>query len=262
MGVLGTVYTAVVMGVRYFDGSYTPGGKYFAAISDSNKPLFQGTGALNPMALLLVSMLSTAFVAHFNAPKFYNELKDKTVPRYNTVVSAAFLAAVSLVAVMTLFPFLTFGGNSQGFILNNYATTDKLATLCRVAISISILGGYPLCFMPAKNGILQLLGLKNPTNKQMTLSSVLLLTAFTVVGVVLRDLGFVVSFGGAVLGSMLVFIFPTTMWISKAKSDIKKGIKLPTWRKAEMGVNYAIAVLGVILAVLGGSLSVLKSFVW
>lgn len=57
------------------------GGRFFAGLAETAQPVFSGSGALNPLALILVSMLSTAFVAHFNAPKFYAELKDKSVRR-------------------------------------------------------------------------------------------------------------------------------------------------------------------------------------
>ena len=40
--------------------------------------------------------------------------------------------------------FLTFGGAADGYILNNYATTDSLAQLARLAIGGSIVTTYPL----------------------------------------------------------------------------------------------------------------------
>lgn len=43
--------------------------------------------------------------------------------RFNTVVGSSFAAAISLVVIMTLFPFLTFGGACKSFILNNFATS-------------------------------------------------------------------------------------------------------------------------------------------
>lgn len=55
------------------------------------------------------------------------------------------------------------------------------------------------------------------------MGTALLLGMFTAIGVLLTDLGFVVSFGGAVLGSALVFIFPTMMWIAQSKKDAKWG---------------------------------------
>lgn len=64
---------------------------------------------------------------------------------------------------------------------------------------------------------------QNPTETQRKIGTTLLLAAFTAVGVTLTDLGFVVSFGGAVLGSGVVFIFPTMMWISKCRTDAKNG---------------------------------------
>ncbi|CAN0465839.1 unnamed protein product, partial [Scytosiphon promiscuus] len=91
------------------------------------------------------------------------------------------------------------------------------------AIASSIVGGYPLVFMPAKTGALALFGISDPTETQRKVGTTLLLAMFTAIGVLLTDLGFVVSFGGAVLGSALVFIFPTMMWISKCKKDVKWG---------------------------------------
>ncbi|CAM9556902.1 unnamed protein product [Hapterophycus canaliculatus] len=98
--------------------------------------------------------------------------------------------------------------------------------------------------------------MQDPTETQRKVGTTLLLAMFTAIGVLLTDLGFVVSFGGAVLGSALVFIFPTMMWISKCKKDVKWGKPL----KAEVMANYVIAGLGVSLAVLGGGLSIKKSF--
>ncbi|CAM9750577.1 unnamed protein product [Ascophyllum nodosum] len=259
-GVLGTVYTAAVMGIRYFDKSYAEGGRFFAGLVESARPVFSGSGALKPLALILVSMLSTAFVAHFNAPKFYTDLKDKSVKRYNTVVASSFTAAIGFVVVMTLFPYLTFGGACKSFILNNYATSDRLATSCRVAIATSIVGGFPLVFMPAKNGALSLFGINEPSESQRKVGTALLLAAFTAIGVFLTDLGFVVSFGGAVLGSSLVFIFPALMWITKCRKEAQKGVTFKGWRRAELVADHFVAGLGVVLAVLGGGLSIKKSF--
>ncbi len=40
------------------------------------------SAAINRLTLILISMLSTGFIAHYNAPKFFNELKHRTVQRY------------------------------------------------------------------------------------------------------------------------------------------------------------------------------------
>ncbi|KAG5192010.1 transmembrane amino acid transporter protein-domain-containing protein [Tribonema minus] len=235
VGIAGTLYTAGVMALRYFDGSYALGGRFFnAAASAAKGPLFTGSAALNPLSLILVSMLSTSFIAHYNAPKFYHELKDKTVPKYNTVVGTSFGASILLFVVMTVFPFLTFGGHSSGLILNNYANGDNLATMCRLAIGASIVFGYPLTFITTREGVFSALGVTKPTKTQIRVATVAILSALTGCAMVLRNLGFVVAFGGALLGSAIIYVFPAVMWVGKCKGDMKRGDKLTGWRKVNL----------------------------
>ena len=79
-------------------------------------------------------MLSTSFIAHFNAPTFYAELKNTNMKRFNTVVNTAFGASIVTFIFMMSMGFLTFGGNCAGFVLNNYASNDVLASFARLAI--------------------------------------------------------------------------------------------------------------------------------
>ena len=65
---------------------------------------------------------------------------------------------------------------------------------------------------------------QEPSESQHKVGTALLLAAFTAIGVFSTDLGFVVSFGGAVLGSSLVFIFPALMWITKCRKEARKGV--------------------------------------
>ena len=87
LGIMGMAYTTIAMAVRYFSGSYgVPDGK-FLADGGIVAPVFGNKGALsalNPSCFILISMLSTAYMAHFNAPKFYIELENNTIERFNT----------------------------------------------------------------------------------------------------------------------------------------------------------------------------------
>jgi hypothetical protein len=94
LGVLGMGYTALAMTLRYLDGTYTmPDGVLAQELSISLQPAFGNKGwqsVFTPDALILVCMLSTAYMAHFNAPKFYLELKQNTMPRFHAVVASSF----------------------------------------------------------------------------------------------------------------------------------------------------------------------------
>ena len=87
-------------------------------------------------------MLSNAYIAHFNAPKFFYELKDRTLGRFNQVVGWSFGASVLLYSIISGLGFLTFGAASNGLILNNYSTKDVLMGFSRIAVALSVIGRY------------------------------------------------------------------------------------------------------------------------
>jgi amino acid permease len=147
LGIIGMVYTGVAMAVRYLGGGYklagpvAGAGEFLGGVAQNMQPSFGSVGAsgvLNPKSFILLCMLSTAFMSHFNAPKFYVELKDNTIKRYNTVVGTSFAAAIAIFIAITSMGFLTFGANSSGLILNNYSMGDKIMGFSRIAVAVSI----------------------------------------------------------------------------------------------------------------------------
>jgi len=179
------------MVVRLFDGSYAPGGRFFTDLV--LKPSFQQRGGYKIASInsfVLLSMLSTSFVAHYNAPAFYNELKDASMERFNTVIKGGFLASILLFCLIMSVGFLTFGGSSLGFVLNNYSGKDFLATAARLAIGVALITGYPFTFSALRDGIMDILKIKNEERNKVfvpiTLTSLSVLTALALV---LKDVG-------------------------------------------------------------------------
>ena len=169
LGIIGMGYTALAMGYRFLTKSYAfPAGKFLADISTTLQPSFGNIGAagvFNPSSFILICMLSTAYMAHFNAPKFYIELKNNTIKRYNTLVSTSFAISIASYVVMAAFGFLTFGGASSGLILNNYSNKDVLMGLSRVAVAVSIVFRY-VSFYSKCDAAQFLLYLPNKRNDQ------------------------------------------------------------------------------------------------
>jgi hypothetical protein len=157
--------TALFVWFRKFDASYAVGGKFYELIAESSRPAFAAATAarplVNPSIFVLISMLATAFLAHYNAPKYYKELAtpaDGTSKQkaFNVVCAGAFGLASLLCAAVMAGGYLTFGGASQGLILNSYATSDPLALLARLGICASIIFSYPLNFVGLREGVLDL----------------------------------------------------------------------------------------------------------
>merc|ERR1711957_1129766 len=91
-------------------------------------------------------------------------------------------------------------------------------------------------------------------------STVLLLAAVSTVSLFLKDLGLVVAFGGAILGSALVYIMPALMFL-KHKRDVNEPQALAT--RAETGLNIGVALSGVMLAAVGGTMTLKKAgIIW
>lgn len=210
---------------------------------------------------VLVSMLSTAYEAHFNAPLFYRELKDNTVPRYTKMVSASFFLSVATLAAVTAFGFLTFGGASSGYILNNYANSDRLAALARIFVSVSIVFSYPLCFVGLRDGIREMRGVRPEETKGRTAWTAGLVALTSAVSLGITDLGFVNSFCGALIGSAIVYIFPSMMILRVLrKKVVAGGSKLVAGVRREIALNNGIVVTGVVMGLLGAAISVLETF--
>lgn len=138
-GVLGMGYTAIAMALRYFDGSYKIGGNLLADVAEELQPVFgANANVFTSKSLILICMLSTAYMAHFNAPKFYLELKNNTLARYNTVVSLSFGISIILMSLISMLGFLTFGKACSGLVLNNYSNMDLWMSGSRIAVAISL----------------------------------------------------------------------------------------------------------------------------
>jgi len=115
-GIAGMLYTAIAMSIRYLDGSYaSPNSRLAMDVAKSLRPAIGNKGAsavFSSNAFILICMLSTAYMAHFNSPKFYLELENNTLARWNTVVYSSFSISILFFIGIAAMGFSTFGGMS------------------------------------------------------------------------------------------------------------------------------------------------------
>ena len=113
----------------------------------------------------------------------------------------------------------------MGVILNNFSTLDKGATICRLLTTVSIVGGYPFLIRACRGEILELYNLKTnrkPTRQDEKVTTAMLLSSLALLSMILSDAGTIIGLAGAVMGSALVYIFPSLMYLSTTKK-ISKG---------------------------------------
>jgi amino acid permease len=221
LGILGMGFTGIAMTVRYLDQSYaaaaatttaaaittTTSGIYYNDIASHLRPSFGTAGwtsVFQPNSLILLCMLSTAYMAHFNAPKFYQELYNHTLPRFHTVVASSFGISILMIGYITAIGFLTFGSAASGLVLNNYSALDGWMSASRIAVAVALVFSYPLAFQGCRDGILDLIQLVTPiartptTLNGMTIGLLVLLTALAAS---LKDVSFVLALGGGTMNS-------------------------------------------------------------
>ena len=167
------------------------------------------------------------------------------------MVSTSFAISISIFALIASIGFLTFGGNSSGLILNNYSTSDGLMNLSRAAVAVSLVFSYPLAFVGARDGVLDLLKIKG-TAKTQNVLTVALLAVITGGALVIPDVSFVMAFAGATLGNCLIYVFPALMFRGaiKKKTDATKG------QKREVKFALGSAVAGIIMGLIGAKMAI------
>ena len=263
VGTIGLLYTCVAMAIRKFDGTYAVassmdevGGKFLEKLAPELLPNLASSDGLsvqalvdtvcNPNIFLLISMVSTAYMAHYNSPKYYWELKNNTLERFQTVVKYAFSLAFIILWGVASMGYLTFGPAASGFILNSYSTDDPLMSVSRIAVAVSLLCSYPLVFGGLRTGILDLLQVPKSkrTDKVLNTMTVSLLSVITCLAFVVTDLRKVLSFAGATWGNAVVYLIPCYMFVNCAKNvapELQKEVPLVTFT----------GIIGLLLGIIG-----------
>mmetsp|Transcript_107561 Transcript_107561/g.304165 ORF Transcript_107561/g.304165 Transcript_107561/m.304165 type:complete len:648 (-) Transcript_107561:56-1999(-) len=251
------VYTAVVICVRQADGSYTPGGHYYAQLQEHLMPELPETKYLfkfGARSVLFINILAMAFHCHCNACKYYRELKDTNPTHFRNCTFIAMAIAAVLYAVIGFAGFATFGTNAHGTILKNYSLQDTPVNLARIFISLSLVASYAIMFSALREALIGLLKhvLGNRLGSQLDMIwcqdalTVVMVTAVTACAVVSQDSGLVDGFVGAFCGNAIIYIIPSLLYAASVISFLEKKRNRPkvVW-------SIALVVLGCILAIAG-----------
>jgi amino acid permease len=222
---------------------------------------------------------------HFSAPDFYHSVSptepgtgvsgkmssstkgddnSEVLKDYFKVTSGGFFAALCINCLIMAFGFLTFGGNSMGVILNNYSTKDVGASICRLLMAVSIIGGYPFLVSACRGEILSLWKLKSrrlevPEKLVKKVTSTLLL-CITMAAMVVSNAGFVIGLSGAVMGSVIGYIFPCLLFLSSTGTATTSSSQMTMSIRSERMLCRILISFGVVAALAGGAVSIINNY--
>mmetsp|Transcript_832 Transcript_832/g.2624 ORF Transcript_832/g.2624 Transcript_832/m.2624 type:complete len:473 (-) Transcript_832:75-1493(-) len=273
-GICCEVFVASFMQWRLLDGSYSPIGKYYTAIKPKDRVYFGEVDrpelyTASVTTFVLLASLSTAFIAHYNAPKFYVQMRRRSPERFSRAVAYAFSIALAIYCWVMIVGYLSFGEHCEGNILNNYADSDPGATAARIAIGFAVLFGFPLSFTALRDATLSAIGLLAERKRNFIPATICWLALVTLLGASLDDLGLVNSLGGAILGALITMIFPGLLmyYMLRADSQAVKADKPVKGDCAQQRQMHAartsaliVVTLGVILLFVGTAVVLLRKF--
>lgn len=157
---------------------------------------------------------------------------------------------------------MTFGGNSDSYVLNNYSAFDPLATLCRLAIAFSTLTTFPIVFIGFRDGVLDIfqISAERQTSNFINVLTLILLSMITLVACFATDLGVINAITGGIIATANVFVFPSLMFYYATKNaenrlETKSDTKRWMSYQMEAYISFFLMAIGVTLGIVGTYIS-------
>lgn len=221
LGLCAVIYTVLFMVYRAVDGSYSiASGTVGEFVVDGviTPPSFDQSTLWNMdlRSLVLVSNLGLAFVAHYNAPSYYHEMKKSNLESFPKMVRLSYSILAIIYATTMCAGYYTFGDNATGNILLNYHPRDVLAFLGRLATGFSLVFGFPLVSNGAREGLKNVaiaLGypsIADPKNHVVLVITMIMVAS--ILAILVKDIKIIAGFTGAAMGSFLVYICPPLVY--------------------------------------------------
>jgi len=263
VGVISVLLTAVVMCMKLVSGAYGPGSLFLNTLRPGLRPSFNKIGIkpIGPSWLMIMSIAANSFLLHFNVPAFYTSLKNNTMKRFGRLTALGFTSTAFLNLAIMVLGFLTFGGNCDGLILNNYSIVDKGAMLCRIFLVLSMVGSYPLMVSSMREEFVKLKYKGEMTDSRFRKWTTIFVSLITGVALVMKDPGFVVSLNGALMASAVIYIFPSIIYLKQINRRIREGsLRNSTMLRIERLFNKSLIGFGVFSCFTGGMATILATF--
>ena len=201
-----------------------------------------------------LALMGVAFNCHYNIPRYYRELGPRQRHRMAPSFTCGVGIALSLYLIIAAGGYLTFGGKTLPDVLSDYGTDDLLATLARGALGVTLLFSYPLVFNKLRFSVHSLLFPGRDVDLRAVVAYALVLNPLVfAVGAYVTDLSVVLSFNGALNGTLICYIIPSALYLRldgfhPKKEGVRFLARAPLW----------CIFVGLVLMVLGTKEAICK----
>lgn len=158
-----------------------------------------------------VPIVNVAFTAHYNAPRFYYELRDRSPRRFASVVVVTMVGALAIYLGVAWAGYLAFRGATLGDVLEDFAANYPLAIGVRGSLLVILLAVFPKVSHNNRDGWARLVWGQSSDDLDLKTYTALTLAICAVVftlGAVCTQVEVVLAYKGGIFGSLMVYIIP------------------------------------------------------
>lgn len=158
-------------------------------------------------------VFNVSFLMHYNAPRFYQELRGRSLRKMAGIVAAVFGLAFTLYTTLGLSGIIAFGAEVDGDVINNLKSTGTglehdMALVVRLAMTVIMSLTFPLAMHSLRTATCALLVSPDTAERYSTPITALLVTLVCVVAWAFSDVTKVLSYKGALFSTILVYVYP------------------------------------------------------
>lgn len=174
-------------------------------------------------------VLNVSFIMHYNAPRYYQELRGRSLPRMARIVAAVFGGVLVLYIAISVAGYAAFGAGTEGDVLNNFgddtlSIAADLALATRIVLTLVIAFTFPLALHSLRLSVLAALP-PHTAHRAFTPLTVFLVAGLALMGWSCKNVATVLSYKGAIAGTTLVYVYPALTYAALALRGVRAGAR-------------------------------------
>ncbi|EER90107.1 hypothetical protein BDA96_10G267600 [Sorghum bicolor] len=212
--------------------------------------------------LVVIPIMTNAFICHFNVQPIYNELKEKTPRNMYKVGRISTVLCVVVYALTALSGYLLFGEDTESDVLTNFDKdlgirfSSLLNYIVRIGYVIHLVLVFPVVHFSLRQTVDALIfgELATPSRKKTLTLTVVLLALIYLGSTMIPNIWMAFKFTGATTGLALGFMFPALVALRLDKEGSRLGHGERLLSLGLLGLSIVVSVIGVV-----GNVYTLKS---
>jgi amino acid permease len=192
-----------------------------------------------------------AFSSQLALFPIYNELKERkgTLHHMNWIIRISIMATIVTYSLCGIFGVITFPTTARGNILLNYGHSVPMDILL-IAMTASVVLGYPLTLFPCREAIDRLMGLSNrPSYVRFAVQTMLIITLTYTIAALVPSFSTILGLSGAITKTAIGYLLPPLFYLKSTDTTWRTWRSNPKW------------VLAIVILVLGTSAGIISTVI-